>query len=189
MKSMTAASPGTRRTVRRLSPALLLALPLGACAVAPPSGPTVVALPGQGKSLAQFQSDDLACRDYAQYRTGGTAQASAEAGNAAAGSAVVGTALGAAAGALIGAASGNAGAGAAIGAGAGLIGGSAVGAGNAQAVGDSAQQRYDVAYAQCMASKGDTINNDVLPAPPPVYAYPYPAYGWGPGFYYGRPYW
>ena len=43
---------------------------LGACTVAPPSGPSIVALPGHGKSLAQFQQDDQYCRNYAQERGG-----------------------------------------------------------------------------------------------------------------------
>ena len=34
------------------------ALALGACAVAPPSGPSFAALPGHGKSFEQFQVDD-----------------------------------------------------------------------------------------------------------------------------------
>jgi hypothetical protein len=45
--------------------ALAALLMLGACAVAPPSGPTVMALPGPGKSFQVFQQDDYACRQYA----------------------------------------------------------------------------------------------------------------------------
>ena len=107
---------------------LLAAIPLAACVAAPPSGPTVVAMPRSGESLSQFQADDLACRNYAQIRTAPPGATQAAANRVAAGSAVVGTAVGAAAGALLGAAAGNAGAGAAIGAGAGLLTGSAVGA-------------------------------------------------------------
>ena len=45
-----------------MRPALLtLSLLLGACATAP-TEPTVLALPGTGKSLQQFNTDDLECR-------------------------------------------------------------------------------------------------------------------------------
>jgi hypothetical protein len=47
---------------------------LGACVVTPPTGPTVVALPPQGKALSQFQQEDGSCRQYAAGQTGyGTA--------------------------------------------------------------------------------------------------------------------
>src|SRR6478609_1666870 len=95
-----------------------IALVLNACA-APPTGPSVMALPGQGKNFAAFQQDDVGCRQYAWQQTGGAAPGAA-ASQSAVGSAVVGTALGAAAGAAIGAASGAAGAGAAIGGATGL---------------------------------------------------------------------
>ena len=89
------------------------AVMLSGCVVAPPSGPSVMALPGQGKSYDAFRQEDGYCRQTAA-QDSGAAQTSANAQNNAVGSAVVGTALGAAAGALIGAAAGNAGAGAAI---------------------------------------------------------------------------
>jgi hypothetical protein len=40
-------------------------LALCACAVAPPAGPNVIALPPQGKDLGQFQREDASCRQYA----------------------------------------------------------------------------------------------------------------------------
>src|SRR5882672_5275810 len=86
-------------------------LGLTACAVPPPAGPSVMALPGQGKSFEAFQQDDAACRQYAWQVTGG-ASPSAAAAQSGVGTAVAGTALGAAAGAAIGAASGAAGPGA-----------------------------------------------------------------------------
>ncbi len=151
-------------------------LSLGACATVPPSGPTVMALPGPGKSFQQFQQEDYSCRVYAQQMTGYVNPQTGT--NQAVGGAVVGTALGAAAGAALGAIAGNAGAGAAIGAGTGLVGGTAVGAGNAQATQVSLQQRYNVAYTQCMYSRGNTVQS-----PPPAYpGYPYPGYGYGYGY-------
>ena len=151
--------------------ALMPALALSACAVAPPSGPTVVAMPGQGKSLAQFQQDDASCRNYAQSKTPNAGQASANAQNSAATSAVAGTLIGAAAGAALGAIGGNAGLGAGIGAGVGLAGGAAAGSNNTQAAADSLQGSYDVAYAQCMVANGETIQQ---PQAPVVYAAPPP---------------
>ena len=108
------------------------AVALSACAVAPPPGPSVMAVPGQGKSFEAFQQDDYGCRQFAAAQTGGVPPGVA-ASNSAVGSAVAGTALGAAAGAAIGAAAGAAGPGAAIGAATGLIAGSAIGSNAAAA--------------------------------------------------------
>src|SRR5262245_59064396 len=142
-----------------------------ACAVAPPPGPSVMALPGQGKDFATFQQDDVVCRDYAWQQSGGASPGQA-ASQSAIGSAVVGTALGAAAGAAIGAASAAAGPGAAIGAGVGLLAGSPVGATNAAASYGSVQASYDVTYAQCIIAHGNPVE-----PPPPVFAgYPHRAY-------------
>jgi hypothetical protein len=41
-------------------------LTLGACVVAPPPAPALIAAPGSGKDPAAFQQDDLACRQQAQ---------------------------------------------------------------------------------------------------------------------------
>ena len=45
--------------------ALGTGLALASCAVAPPAGPSVVAVPAQGKDLAVFQHEDAECRTYA----------------------------------------------------------------------------------------------------------------------------
>src|SRR5260221_12858614 len=113
-----------------LSIALVGPLALGACAVAPPTGPSVMVLPAKGKSFADFQEDDAVCRQYASQQIGYGAPAQA-ANYSAVSSAVVGTALGAAAGALLGAAAGNAGLGAAARAGGGLLFWGAAGVGAA----------------------------------------------------------
>jgi hypothetical protein len=165
----------------RLSIALLPMLALGACAVAPPSGPSIVALPGPGKSLQQFQNDDYSCRDYAQSRTPYSGAEAQNAANNANGTAVAGTLIGAAAGAALGSLSGNVGAGAALGAGAGLLGGASVAGNQAQGAADSLQGRYDAAYAQCMVASGESIQS-----PPPPQAY-YAPPGPPPGYYYGGP--
>ena len=54
-----------------------IALIATACAVPPPAGPSVMALPGQGKNFEAFQQDDVACRQYAWQQTGGTAPGAA----------------------------------------------------------------------------------------------------------------
>lgn len=158
---------------------------LSACAVVP-TGPSVMALPGTGKSFDQFRNDDFNCRQFAFQQTGGVSTNQA-ATNSAVGSAVVGTALGAAAGAAFGG-----GQGAAIGAGAGLLAGSAVGMGNAQGSAWDVQRRYDYAYLQCMYANGNRIpvagrmqtqqpyqtyqpQQRYLPPPPPGSAPPPPA--------------
>jgi hypothetical protein len=174
----------------RLSPILVaLAAPLvlSACAVAPPTSPNVLVLPNAGKDLARFQQEDATCRGYAQQQIGyGSPQQAAN--QSAVGSAALGTGLGAAAGALLGAAAGNAGAGAAIGAGGGLLAGSAVGASNAGTSAGNLQQRYDIAYLQCMAANGNTVPTTAEGEPylfePYAYSGAYPGY-YG---YYGYPY-
>jgi hypothetical protein len=167
---------------------LVSVLALSACAVAPPSGPSVMALPAAGKSFDAFQQDDYTCRGYATQQTGG-ASASQAATNSAVGSAVVGTALGAGVGAALGSVGGAMGAGAAIGGATGLLAGSAIGANNAQAVGGNIQARYDTAYTQCMYSKGDTVQSAPSGYSGGYYG-GYPGYypGYYPGAYYGPGY-
>ena len=133
-----------------------LALGVGACAAIPPSGPGVMVLPGSNSNFSQFRADDMQCQQYARQAIGQTTPAQAAA-DSAVNSAAAGAALGAAAGALIGAASGDAAAGAAVGAGTGLLVG---GAGGAEAYGVAAyemQDRYDMAYVQCMYSYGHQV--------------------------------
>jgi len=180
--------------VLAVSLALAAAVGLTGCVAPPPSGPSVLALPGANKSLAQFQTDDAGCRTYAQRVIGPTSpsQAAAQSG---VGSAAVGTVLGAAAGAAIGAAAGNPAAGAAIGAGTGLVLGAGAGATNAAYSGAAVQRQYDVAYIQCMVANGDKVQNypayaGVVPGPyaylPYPYAYPYFGYGYAyPGYFAG----
>jgi hypothetical protein len=171
-----------------VSAALLGSLALGACVAAPPVGPSVPVMPGPGKTLAQFQQDDLTCRGYAEQQIGG-AQPAQAANDSAVSSAVVGTGIGAAAGALLGAAAGNPGVGAAAGAGAGLLLGSAAGAQNAQYAGANLQQRYDLGYMQCMAANGENVPPPQQAARPvyyaPAYAYPAPVYYYPAPAYYG----
>jgi hypothetical protein len=178
-----------------ISAALLGSLALGACVAAPPSGPSVAVMPGAGKNLAQFQQDDYTCRNYAQQAIGGGQVQQQQANNNAVGSAVVGTGVGAAAGALLGAAAGNAGLGAAAGAGAGLLVGSSAGAQGSQQTAGQLQRQYDVSYSQCMAAQGNNVPSSIQQSavayPAGYYPYPYPGYVYGPGpygyGYYGGP--
>jgi hypothetical protein len=156
---------------------LVVGLMVAGCAVAPPNGPYVVAMPGNDKTFEAFQADDAACRQFASAQIGYGSPAEA-ATQSAVGSAALGTAVGAAAGAAIGAAAGNPALGAAVGAGSGLVVGGAAGAGAAQASGNELQWRYDVGYAQCMSAKGETVQT-----PYPAYAYYPPYYSYYPAYY------
>jgi len=128
---------------------------LTACATMP-TGPSVMSLPGTGKTFEEFRMDDAVCRQFAFEQIGGmTAQQAGQ--SSAVTSAVVGTVVGAAAGAAIGSVSGDMGAGAAIGAGSGLLFGSAVGSSYASASYYENQRRYDNAYIQCMYAKGNRV--------------------------------
>lgn len=129
---------------------LLLVFLLGACASIP-SGPSVMVLPGSGKTFDQFRGDDSYCRQYASEQAGGTTpnQAAVSSG---AGTAAIGTGVGAAAGAALGG-----GTGAAIGAGSGLLVGGLMGTGTARTSGYAIQQRYDMGYIQCMYAKGHRV--------------------------------
>ncbi|SDH91343.1 YMGG-like glycine zipper-containing protein [Nitrosomonas sp. Nm132] len=116
-----------------------------------PSGPSVMVLPGAGKSFDQFRSDDYLCKQYASQQSDGQTprQASVSSGVE---SAAVGAALGAAAGAAFGG-----GRGAAIGAGSGLLAGSLSGSETARTSGYISQQRYDMSYIQCMYASGHRV--------------------------------
>ncbi len=139
-----------------------------------PSGPSMLTLPGSGKTFDQFRADDLDCRQYANLQVGGSTpnQAAADSGVK---SALVGTAIGAAAGAAF-----NGGNGAAVGAGAGLLVGALAGTAAADNSSYALQQRYDFAYIQCMYAKGNkvpvsgrTVTQSPQPASAPSY-YPPP---------------
>ena len=142
-------STNHRAVPHRAAP-VLLALLLASCATIP-TGPSIMALPGSGKSFDQFRGDDVYCKQYALEQVEGTTanQASVRSG---VGTAALGTLVGAAAGAAFGGAEG-----AAIGAGSGLLGGTLMGSGTARASGDIRQQRYDIGYTQCMYGKGHRV--------------------------------
>lgn len=178
-------------------------LAVAACAAVPPSGPTILALPTEGKSFAVFQQEDAFCQQTAAQQSN-LSDAPRVAGNSAVGGAGLGALGGAAVGALIGSVGGNMGAGAAIGAGSGLVGGGLLGASSGQRGSDELQRRFDTVYAQCMVSYGNRLQG---PAPRPFVFAPTPVFpvapvtsfsfgygvgprwgrqpGWGPGWHPG----
>ncbi|MGH8127889.1 MAG: YMGG-like glycine zipper-containing protein [Gammaproteobacteria bacterium] len=138
-------------------------LALAGCASAP-TGPTVAVWPSPGKPFSVFQAEDAACRQYAAGAINPNA-----ANNTAVKRAALGTALGAAAGLLIG----DSARGVGIGAGAGLLVGSASGSNASESGNWTAQRQYNIAYEQCMYSKG----NQIPGAPQPAYTPPPPPPG------------
>jgi hypothetical protein len=134
-----------------------------------PNGPTVMSLPGTGKTADQFRDDDWYCRNFANDKIGAT-----EPNEMARSSTAKGAAIGTAVGAGIGAAFGGGG-GAAVGAGFGLITGLAVGAGAGENQAYALQRRYDQAYVQCMYSKGHKVPvSGTLTSTPPSHIPPPP---------------
>jgi hypothetical protein len=149
----------------------LMIVLLSGCATVP-TGPTVMVLPGAGKTFQQFQVDDAICRQWARQQVGLSPQEAVNQSTAS--GAAVGTVIGAGVGAALGAASGNAGAGAAFGAGTGLLIGTAEGSNAGYYYGSELQRRYDIAYQQCMYANGDVIPGmrtrparRMSPPPPP----------------------
>lgn len=129
---------------------LALASILAACSSAP-TGPTIAIMPREGKPFEVFQQEDEQCRAFAAKSVKDTGNAALKEG---ATSAAVGAALGAAAGAVIqGGSSQNIG----TGAGVGLLGGAALGAMNSAGKQNQAQTQYNIAYQQCMYSKGNQV--------------------------------
>jgi hypothetical protein len=130
---------------------LVLTPPLLSACVSMPTGPSVMVLPGSGKSFDQFRYDEHYCRQYATAQLGGETPQHA-AVSSGIGSAVVGAGLGAGAGAAIGG-----GTGAAIGAGSGLVVGSLAGTSASNLSGYEAQQYYDMSFIQCMYGLGHRV--------------------------------
>jgi hypothetical protein len=114
-----------------------------------PTGPSVAVMPAANKPFEVFVAEDQDCRDWAARSIGGRGDAAAQQFAA---SSIAGTAIGATVGALSGGHN-------AVGAGAafGLAAGAIVGSGQSAGTAYGAQRRYDVAYQQCMYSKGNQL--------------------------------
>jgi uncharacterized protein YcfJ len=134
---------------------------LAAC-VSQPMGPSVAVMPAPNKPFDVFAQDQATCKDFADGQVAGGPNAT---NNQAIGTAAIGTALGAGLGAAVGE-----GRGAAVGAGTGAIAGTAIGSGQSERAQMSLQQRYDIAYSQCMYAKGNqvpSVQPPIAPPPPP----------------------
>jgi len=118
---------------------------LTAC-VTPPMGPMIPARPGDGKSMSEFSQDDDYCQGYANDKVAGRVNA---ANDDAVRRGLIGTIIGAAIGGAVGNTRG-----AVIGGTAGAVVGSNSGRGYSQY---GVQRQYDMAYAQCMASRGNDV--------------------------------
>lgn len=129
---------------------LVLLASLTAC-VSAPTGPTVAVMPREGKPFDLFQQEDVFCRNFASNSVRDTSDAALKEG---ATSAAIGAALGAVAGAVI---QGGNHANVGTGAGVGLLGGAAMGAMNSSGKQNQAQAQYNIAYQQCMYSKGNQV--------------------------------
>lgn len=143
--------------------AIFLGLLAGCASI--PNGPSVAVMPAPGKPFDLFVAEDNMCRQFAQQSIGTSANQAAT--ESAAKSIAVGTAIGAVAGA-IGGNSNSAGTGAAI----GLLSGAAIGSDEARYSGYEAQRRYDIAYEQCMYSKGNQIPQASHYQPQVIYSQP-----------------
>src|SRR6185503_15887839 len=108
-----------------------------------PTGPTLAVMPAPGKPFEVFVADDSVCRQFADRQTGVSPQTAATQDTMS--------------GAAIGAAAGHPGVGAGVGAGTGLLAGTAAGAHVGYGAGFTLQQRYNIAYEQCMYAKGNQI--------------------------------
>ena len=135
---------------------------LSAC-VSAPTGPTIAIMPREGKPFEVFQQEDQVCRAFAANAVKDTSDAALKEG---ATSAAIGAALGAAAGAVI---QGGNHANVGTGAGVGLLGGAAMGAMNSAGKQNQAQTQYNIAYQQCMYSKGNQVPSYPAPVSGPSY--------------------
>ncbi len=127
---------------------VLAGIMLAGCAMTP-MGPTVQVMPGPGKPFSAFQADDVQCRGFASNAVAGQADV---ANQQAVGGAVLTTVLGAGLGAAVG---GGRGAGIGAASGAGL--GAGLGAGASSGAQGGIQYQYDIAYSQCMYTRGDQV--------------------------------
>src|SRR5579872_984166 len=162
-----------RKNTKILAAGTALVL-LAGCAT-PPLGPTVQVFPAPYKPFDVFQRDQYECGQYASASVAGGAE---RVNNNAVGATVVGSALGLA----LGAATGSGRAATAVAVAGGAVG-AAVGA-NETARGEAGlQRRYNIAYAQCMYSRGNQVPGYqayAAPPPPPGNYPPPPPGGYPP---------
>lgn len=159
--------------ITKLLPVCCAVLALAGCATTP-TEPSIMALPGSGRSFEEFRNDDGYCRTYA-FQSSGAGTREQSANTSAIQNAAIGTAIGTVAGAAIGGRQGSG-----VGAGMGLVVGSATGAEASRRSQYGGQRQYDTAYVQCMYARGHRVPVSgaytsekaaapaaVLPPPPP----------------------
>lgn len=134
--------------MRSIATSVLLTAMLVSCAPVP-QGPTVAVMPSTSKSFSVFQDDNVVCKHYAAAEVSGGQKSDT---NMQVGIAMVSTLLGAGLGGII-----DGGRGALIGAGAGAVGGTGIGAVKASKDGTNLQDRYDIAFSQCMTARGNQV--------------------------------
>jgi uncharacterized protein YcfJ len=148
-----------RKAVMKVTAGIGAMAVLAGCAMEP-RGPSVRVFPAPYKPFEVFEQDQAECEDYAHRQIAGAAQ---DANNRALGAAAIGTGLGLALGAATGS-----GRGAAFGAAAGGAVGTTIGAGQSDRANFSLQRRYDIAYSECMYSKGNQVPGYASSYPPPL---------------------
>lgn len=161
-----------------VSTCLLTSLLLNGCASAP-MGPTALVMSAPGKPFDVFAQDQTTCKQFA----GGEVNGGATVSNLKQfGAAAVATALGAGLGAAVRNRRG-----AEIGGAMGAIAGASGAAYGSARDQNGLQGRYDLAYTQCMYSKGNQIAGMTRSAPRLAYGAPPvnspPEYRGGPGYY------
>jgi uncharacterized protein YcfJ len=152
----------SRRSCRLAAGGFAVASVLLASCAQMPVGPTAAVMPAPNKPFEVFVQDDQMCRGWAAHSIG--LPVNDLAAQQFVGSTVTGAVIGALAGAAVGGHD-SAGAGAAV----GTLMGSAVGANQSAATGWYSQRSYDIAYQQCMYSKGNVLpgsRQESYPAPP-----------------------
>jgi hypothetical protein len=142
---------------------LFAAVLLSGCATSP-MGPTALVMPASGKPFDVFVQEQAMCKQFA----GGEVEGGATMSNLKQlGTMVVSTALGGGLGAAVRGRRG-----AEIGGAVGAIGGSAMAGHGSARDQNSLQGRYDMAYTQCMYSRGNQIASAARPAPQVAYGSP-----------------
>jgi hypothetical protein len=144
------------KNVKAIIAGLTSVLLVSACATQP-IGPTVQVMPASGKAFDVFAQEESTCKAYAQGQIAGAVD---QANNSAIATGVLSTALGAGLGAAVGG-----GQGAGVGAASGAVVGTGVGANGTASAQATIQQRYDIAYSQCMYSKGNQVPGYEAAAP------------------------
>jgi hypothetical protein len=140
-------NPRTLAMTKFLTPLIAISsLSLLTACVTPPMGPMIPVRPGDGKSMQEFGQDDDYCQGYANDKVAGRVN---KANDEAVRRGLIGTIIGAAIGGAVGNTRG-----AVIGGTAGAVVGSNTDHGYSQA---GVQREYDMAYAQCMASRGNDV--------------------------------